>query len=360
MKRKILVPLLGLACAGSIVFALAAGGGSSDPLISLSYLNGNYSAQVDAAVSSRLDASDKAISAGVSQKEQGSGWTDVRLKQNDVLAGSTGLNIMLLAGSAKLNISSGVVVDVTAGTTVRSGTALTPRHRYLAAENASVRVSVTSQTAVFHYQGTAGFTKSSSPDYNAMADALKAVHLFQGTYTGYGSGYDLEVAPTRLQALIMFIRVLGEENQALAYTGGTPFSDIAAGSNSAKYVGYAYSRGYTAGITKTLFSPNRIVSAAQYAEFMLRALDYSSAANSNLSGTLDKAAVCGVLTAGEVAMLRSSSFLRAQLVYVSYYTLDAAYSGSSDTLRDRLMKRGVFTAAESAAASSLVKTSRLS
>lgn len=38
-----------------------------------------------------------------------------------------------------------------------------------------------------------------------------------GRLTGYGQGYDLEAAPTRLQALIMFIRVLGEEEQALAW-----------------------------------------------------------------------------------------------------------------------------------------------
>lgn len=360
MKRKILVPLLGLVCAGSIVFALASGGDNSDPLISLSYLNGSYSSQIDAAVEGRLNASDKTITAGASNKTDSAGWVDIRLKQADILSGSTGLNVMLLAGSAKLSISAGTVVDVTTGTTASNGSALILRHRYLAAENAAVRISVTSKTAVLHYQGTAGFTKSTTPDYNAMADALKAIHLFKGTYTGYGSGYDLEVAPTRLQALIMFIRILGEEQNALAYNGKIPFTDIAAGSNAQKYVGYAYFRGYTAGITKTLFYPNRTVSAAQYTEFMLRALDYSSAANANLSGTLDKAAVCGVFTPGEVSMLKAGAFLRAQLVYISYYTLDAAYSGSSDTLRDRLMKHGVFTDAESVAASALVKTARLS
>ena len=58
------------------------------------------------------------------------------------------------------------------------------------------------------------------------------MHLFQGSFTGYGDGYDLEVAPTRLQALIMFIRVLGEENDALAYTGSTPFTDITPGTRA--------------------------------------------------------------------------------------------------------------------------------
>ena len=62
------------------------------------------------------------------------------------------------------------------------------------------------------------------------------MHLFQGSLTGYGQGYDLEAAPTRLQALIMFIRVLGEEDAALAWSGTTPFTDIAKGSQAEKYV----------------------------------------------------------------------------------------------------------------------------
>lgn len=360
MKRKIPFFLLGIACAGLVVFALASSGGSSDPLISLSYLKGDYSARINAAADSRLDVSDKTISTDVAGTKSNTDWTDIRLKQADTLSGSTGLNIMLLAGSAKLNITSGAIVDVTVGKPVTSGTMLASCHRYLAAENASVKISVTSKTAVFHYQGTAKFTKSAEPDYNAMADALKSMHLFQGTYTGYGSGYDLEVAPTRLQALIMFIRVLGEEKDALAYRGKTPFTDIAANSNSEKYVGYAYSHGYTSGTSKTLFSPNRTVNAMQYTEFMLRALGYSSASNTNLSGTLDKAVVCGVLTPGEISMLKGSTFLRAQLVYVSYYALGASYSDRSDTLQSRLIKYGIFTAAESSAASGLVKTARLS
>lgn len=360
MKRKILVPLLGLACAGSILFALATGASSTDPLISLSYLNGSYSSQIGTAVDSRLDASDKSLTDSAGSQSASSKWTDIRLKQEDTLTGSTGLSVVLLAGSAKWNLSAGAVVDVTAGATVSNGSSLTPRHRYLAAENAVLKVSVLSKTAVFQYQGSASLKKSSTPDFNAMADALKTLHLFRGTGTGFGDGYDLETAPTRLQALIMFIRVLGEEQNALAYTGKLPFTDITAGSNSAKYVGYAYAKGYTNGATKTQFFPSRAVTVNQYTEFMLRALQYSSAANTSLSGTLEKAVACGVLTPGEISMLKGSTFLRAQLVYISYYTLDASYSGSSDTLRSRLLEDGVFTAAESTAASALVKTPRLS
>ena len=71
----------------------------------------------------------------------------------------------------------------------------------------------------------------------------------------------------------MFIRVLGEEEAALNWTGTTPFTDIAHGSLSEHYVGYALEKGYTNGYTATLFKPDLAVTANQYMEFMLRAWD---------------------------------------------------------------------------------------
>ena len=105
----------------------------------------------------------------------------------------------------------------------------------------------------------------------------------------------------------MFIRVLGEENDALAYTGSTPFTDITPGTQSEKYVGYAYSKGYTNGYSATTFRPSQTVTASQYMEFILRALGYSSADNKDLSGTLTNALTNGVITEGELAALQGGS-----------------------------------------------------
>ena len=107
----------------------------------------------------------------------------------------------------------------------------------------------------------------------------------------------------------MFIRVLGEENDALAYTGSTPFTDITSGTQSEKYVGYAYSKGYTNGYSATTFRPSQTVTASQYMEFILRALGYSSADNKDLSGTLTNALTNGVITEGELAALQGGTFL---------------------------------------------------
>ena len=54
----------------------------------------------------------------------------------------------------------------------------------------------------------------------------------------------------------------------------------------------------------------------------------------------------GVLYESEVTRLQSNTFLRADLVYVSYFALDALMADTGRTLRDTLMDKGVFTSAE--------------
>ena len=344
---------------GITVCALAAGG-VSDPLASLSYLNGTFADTVEKRVEQKLDESDAATLRGDTGASGAvaATWEETRLKSGDMLLGSTGTGALLLAGSMTVSFPSGAVVDVTTGTAVPSGSALSANHRYMVAEDTSAVFAVTSKTAVLDYQGLYTFSYSESTDYNAIAAALKGMNLFRGTYTGYGEGYDLEVAPTRLQALIMFIRVLGEEEEALAYAGSTPFTDIEAGSQGEKYVGYAYSKGYTNGYTATLFRPAQTITATQYMEFILRALGYSSADNKDLTSTLPNALANGVITPGEMTSLQSGTFLRADLAYLSFYALDATVAGSGQTLRDALLAKGVFTAAEADAAASLVTGGR--
>lgn len=344
MGKKTLLFLLCLLSAATVWAAAA--GDAADPLVSLSYLQGAFTSKVDGAVASRLDSQSGALSQGNAVPSENAApavWAEVRLKRDDQLQAETGSGVLLLAGSGQVTYSAGAVVDVTTGAVVPSGGSLSANHRYLVAEDTTASFTVTSKTAVVDYQGGCTFYNSTAADYNAMAAALKAMHLFKGSFTGYGQGFDLEAAPTRLQALIMFIRVLGEEDAALAWSGTCPFSDVQPGSSGEKYVGYAYERGYTNGYSATQFRPSAPVNARQYTEFILRALGYSSAANTDLSDTLDRARSAGVLTEGEAAMFQDGSFLRADLVYISYYALEAQVSGTGRTLGERLMEQGVFT-----------------
>lgn len=361
MMKKLV--LLLPTCMLLAVMAFAAGGGASDPLVSLSYLLETFTEEVEEKVEDRLDESDKSIleqaESGKVPAETVSTWTETRLKKRDYLRGVTGTNVLLLAGSMQIICQEGTVIDVTTGEVIPNGSNMVVNHRYMVAEDTTALFTVTSKTAVLDYQGSYEFDYSDEVDYNAMAAALKELNLFKGSFTGYGEGFDLEFVPTRLQALIMFIRVLGEEEEALAWTGTTHFTDISKGSQAEKYVGYAYEKGYTNGYNATQFKPGNAVNAYQYTEFVLRAMGYSSAANTNLADTLDRAVMAGVLTSGEATVLQLDRFLRADLVYISYYALEADLPDGEQTLAEMLMDQEVFTNRAWRDANELVKSRRM-
>lgn len=338
-KVSVLALFFALTVLAGVVFA--AGGDSSDPLISLSYLQGTFRDKVDRSVDNKLDSSDKAayaqaesaLRAAISAAEANVGgnvadtFTERRLKQGDILSGATGLQVVVLAGNVTAQFSSGAVVDVTAGSEIQSGAALTANHRYLVAEDTSAQFTVVGKTAVMSYCGPFALTLSSTADYPAMASSLKMLGLFRGSDTAYGEGFDLEKAPTRMEAL--------------SCTASFPFTDIPDWAEP--YAAYGYSKGYTNGVGPTEFGTWMSASAEMYTEFLLRALRYSSTAQTDISTAPERAQAAGVLTAGEVSALRAQTFLRADVVYLSYYALETNVSGGT-ALSDTLVARGVFTA----------------
>lgn len=373
MKKFLAAAALLLALALCLTVALAGGGDASDPLISLTYLEGSFSQSVDAALSSKLDNSDDAVRSNIQDRlntmqssveavagqNYASVASEATLKEGDVLTGSTGLVVVPLGGEVRLSLSAGTVVDATAGLEVPSGTTLVSQHRYIVAEESLAHFTVSSPAAVLSYQGGYAFSLSASgPDYFAIARALRDLDLFRGTGSGIGDGFDLHLAPTRAEGLVMFIRILGEEDAALSCTYTHPFTDVPSWVD--RYVAWAYHMGYTNGISPTQFGPALAISAAEYEEFLLRALGYSVAGVHDYTTSLDRALNHGALTNGEHQMLQTDSFLRAHVAYVSYYALDMVLSGSQQTLAQRLEGAGLFTSQQLSAARSQVNFPRVS
>ena len=359
MKKKILALALCCGVLGSLAYAAA---DKSDPLASLSYLTGAFLEELEERIEARLDRSDKALlkklkdSDGKIEVDIASTWTERRMKKDDVLRGVTGTGVLLLSGGMEVEYDEGAVVDVTTGREVPSGATLEYQHRYLVAEDTQASFIVTTPTAVMDYQGAYDFRDSDTPDYNAMARAIRELNLFRGTTIGYGEGFELENPATRIQALIMFIRVLGEEEQALAWEGEIPFTDVLDWAKP--YVGYSYEMGYTNGVGPKSFAPDAKATAQQYTEFVLRAMGYSSTANTDLSDTLVRAWEDGVLTEGEVEAFGDlETFSRAEMVYISYYALFADLPDGL-TLAEDLQDKGVFTAGDWKSAKKMVSTER--
>lgn len=359
MKKTAALVLGLLLCLAALT---AAGGSGGDPLISRSYLEGAFSQSLEDAVNSRLDAADAEVRSGLDRaspalpgEDAGPVW-EYTLKEGDILSGVTGMSLTLLGGEARLDLSGGAVVDVTAGTEVLAGGTLEVNHRYIVAENTVADITVSSPAAVLSCAGGGSLTLSLSPDYFAMASALRTLGLFRGTGSGFGGGFDLHLSPTRGEGLVMFLRILGEEDAALACTGTHPFTDVPGWLD--RYVAWAYEKGYANGVSPDRFGCQQKLSAVEYEEFLLRALGYSVAGVDDYTTSLERALNRGVLTGGEYAMLRSQTFLRAHVAYISYYALDAA-CGDGQTLAQRLTAAGVMTAEQLTAARSTVDSLRV-
>lgn len=356
MKKRA-VPLLLLVALLCLCRAAAAGGDAGDPLVSLDYLTNVFTDKALAAAQNRLDQSGGDVYARAESgwrsavgAEYGGDfshaatWQETRLKRGDVLMIPSGAQVLLLAGAAQANVSSGALVDATSGVELSSEAALGVRHRCIAAEDSTVQIIVTSRTAVIDHCGAWRVEVSgNTPDYNAMARALRSLSLFCGSDTGYGEGFDLETAPNRIQALVMLIRLLGEEDEALACTASVPFNDVSASYWGHPYIAYAYEKGYTNGVEGNRFAPGRAASAGMFVEFVLRALGYSNTAQTDVSTATLRALAAEVITGGEKTALDTNEFLRADVVYLSWYALNVPMQGEAAALHQKLEAAGVFT-----------------
>ena len=112
MKRPIALLASLLAVTVLATAATAAGGDSSDPLISLNYLQTTFTTKATSSIDAALDKSDQAayakaeaaLRSTIAAAEANVGaqradvFTESRLKQGDILSGTTGLQVIVLAG----------------------------------------------------------------------------------------------------------------------------------------------------------------------------------------------------------------------------------------------------------------------
>lgn len=167
--------------------------------------------------------------------------------------------------------------------------------------------------------------------FTHCADALKEMGLFIGTR----SGYELDRVPTRAEAAVMLVRLLGQEDAAQHSDFATPFTDVPAW--AAPYVGWLYENELTVGVSGTRFGTTLDCSAQQYATFLLRALGYADGDAYTYEEALDFAREQGVIDA---VNCDTENFLRDHVVAMSYTALSRPTEDGTDTLLDALILRG--------------------
>ncbi|MBE7019748.1 MAG: hypothetical protein E7413_07740 [Ruminococcaceae bacterium] len=170
---------------------------------------------------------------------------------------------------------------------------------------------------------------------NHLAGDLKKLGLFQGVSE---NDFDLDRAPTRLEALVMLVRLMGLGNSAQNSTASHPFTDVPEWANS--YVGFAYQKGLTNGISDTVFG-TADANAQTYLTFVLRALGYSDVDGKDFTwdNPFPLAEQLGLIS----PKTDLENFLRADVVLVSYAALEAKTKGTGGTLSQKLMENGLFS-----------------
>lgn len=178
---------------------------------------------------------------------------------------------------------------------------------------------------------------ASASDYDAVAEDLAAIGVFRGT----SDGFELDRAPTRSEAAIMLVRLLGAEDEAReAYAAGEltmPFTDV--GATAAPYVAYLYQQGITNGTSATKFGTG-VCGAQNYVVFLLRALGYEDGTDFQYADALAFAQEKGFYD----PLMFPGTFLRDDLAAVTYQALGTDLKDGSTYLLKSLIDSGAVDA----------------
>ncbi len=368
--RKACLCLLTLLFGTMLVWAAGASGGTSaDPVVSQSYVDGtfrenaieNARARISSAFGNfvakyivqaeRLsDSAENKLSAGeivdatadaVLEHLQAQGkylystssMTPITLEKDDVIYGRAGTSVIVFEGSAVSY--GGAVIDITGGRELPKNYALGKFTRFMFPDSAS-GIRITSATAKVTVDGV--YSKLScayKPKYYAEADELRALGLVRGA----AKGLELARGNTRAESVTMLIRLLGEENAALSAQQAHPFTDVDTWAQ--RYVGYAYKKGYTNGVSATRYDGSSATTANHYMTFLLRSLGYDDTKGDFKWDTAMQDAVrLGVISEKERAEVMSGPFYRDQVMLLSHRALSAKLKNSDMTLLAKLVLDG--------------------
>jgi hypothetical protein len=193
-------------------------------------------------------------------------------------------------------------------------------------------------------------------DDAAFADSAAILHEL-GLFQGSADGYELDRAPTRVEAAVMLVRLLGKEDAALAAPAAHPFGDVPKWANP--YIGYMYANNLTKGVSANSFGTG-VCDAEMYAAFVLRALGYDDAAGDfQYGGALLTAEEIDLIAGGHAARLADDPFLRGDLAVLSLGALFTEMKDDGRYLLDRLISEGAVDAAAAKRYTDIIRAEKL-
>lgn len=177
-------------------------------------------------------------------------------------------------------------------------------------------------------------------DYDVPYDEGSAQRLGQlGLFYGTGSGYALDEAVTRAQAVVMTLRMMGEDMETAG--DSNPFADME-GHWAQAAVAHAYALDYVNGTGTDTFEPERGVTGREFVKMLLSAMGYEGV---TIDNAYDKGVEAQLLVNNftEAAVQDAAYALnRNDMVSICESAL-LAKTADGTMLKDVLVEKGVFT-----------------
>lgn len=177
------------------------------------------------------------------------------------------------------------------------------------------------------------------------AETLKALRLLKGAGTNSDGTTDYALGRnlTRGEAVILMVRLLGKEEEAMNADYPMPFTDVPADSSYVKHIAYAYAKNITKGVSATEFNPTGMASANMYITFILRAMGYNDSAEKGPRDfTYDTAPQFASTLGITLDENQIQHFRRCEAVLSSFYAVRGNCK-SGELLFEQLIGEGVFS-----------------
>ena len=346
MKKLIAAGIAALLLIYMTTASASTSGTETDPLVSLSYLDGTFTESMMVDIKGVLsDAS--LVSVGRLDELYARyvgfnfvrSFTRISLAAGDTVVLGTGASFVLLSGTATVAIVNGAVINVSTGAEVAAGERLFPNQRYFCAED-TISVIAANSSSIGHVDGyfhlANGLLNLRHPVfrdimqddwYHPAVDFVYSNGIFSGTSD---DTFSPSLPMTRGMLVLVLYRLDGEpEIDAIS-----PFSDVADASlyyHSAVIWANANEivRGYSSGA----FGPNDPVTREQMATFLYRYAEYKrgSVSAPDLSyeafpdsgeisdyalGAMRWAVSCGVLNGSGGRLLPRNAATRAEVAQI--------------------------------------------
>lgn len=162
---------------------------------------------------------------------------------------------------------------------------------------------------------------------------------------GDGGSYGLERTASRLEGIIILIRLMGKEADAQAMKDlPCPFTDVPDWAKG--YVNYAFSENISKGVSATRFGVGDKMTVYQYNTLLLRVLGYDdSKGDFRWNDSVEKAQELSILPK-EFALIYTFSdtvFTKGALMETSFCYLQAIRKDKDQTLIDQLIETGAIS-----------------